>query len=67
MKQKYNGTDERVFPTLGITVKPGEEFDAPDGFTHPDCTSTGASKPAAIPTPPTKLSAASDLNSKESE
>ena len=36
MKLKYNGTDERVFPSLGITVKPGDEFDAPEGFTHPD-------------------------------
>ena len=33
MKLKYNGTDERVFPSLGITVKPGDEFDAPEGFT----------------------------------
>jgi hypothetical protein len=67
MKLKYNGTDERVFPSLGITVKPGEEFDAPDDFKHPDCTTAGAVKSAAIPTPPAKLSAASDLNSKESE
>ena len=69
MKLKYNGTDERVFPSLGITVKPGDEFDAPEGFTHPDCLAPGAVKPAA-PTPapaPTKLSAASDSNSEESE
>jgi hypothetical protein len=38
MKYKYNGTDERVFPSIGKTVKPGDEFDAPEGFTHPDCT-----------------------------
>jgi hypothetical protein len=45
MKLKYNGTDERVFPTLGITVKPGDEFDAPEGFSHPDC-SVGGAKPS---------------------
>ena len=38
MKYKYTGTDERVFPTLGITVQPGDEFDAPEDFSHPDCT-----------------------------
>jgi hypothetical protein len=38
MKYKYNGTDERVFPSIGITVKPGDEFDAPEGFDHFDCT-----------------------------
>ena len=67
MKLKYNGTDERVFPSLGITVKPGDEFDAPEGFTHPDCLAPGAAKPAAIPTPAPTKSAASDDDSKESE
>jgi hypothetical protein len=33
MKYKYNGTDERVFPGVKVTVKPGDEFDAPEGFT----------------------------------
>ncbi len=67
MKLKYNGTDERVFPSLGITVKPGDEFDAPEGFTHPDCAAPGAAKPAATPTPAPTKSAASDSDSKESE
>ncbi len=66
MKLKYNGTDERVFPSLGITLKPGDEFDAPEGFAHPDCAAPGA-KPAAIPTPAPTKSAASDNDSKESE
>jgi hypothetical protein len=56
MKVTYNGTDERVFPTLGITVKTGDEFDAPEGFEHPDY-SVG-SKPFSKPT--TTPSAASD-------
>ena len=29
MKYTYIGTDERVIPSLGLTVKPGDEFDAP--------------------------------------
>jgi hypothetical protein len=67
MKLKYKGTDERVFPSLGITVKPGDEFDAPEGFSHPDCEAAGYSKPAATPapTPTTTLSAASDPIAKE--
>ena len=35
MKFKYIGETERVFPTLKLTVKPGEEFDAPDNFAAP--------------------------------
>ena len=61
MKFKYNGKDERVFPSLGITVKPNEEFDAPDNFSAADVTSVGA-KPVikeTKPTEPTK-SAATD-------
>jgi hypothetical protein len=55
MKVTYTGTDERVFPTLGITVKPGDEFDAPEGFAHAD---VSAGKTFAKPT--TTTSAASD-------
>lgn len=67
MKLKYKGTDERVFPSLGITVKPGDEFDAPEGFSNPDCEPAGYSKPAATPTPAptTTQSAASDPIAKE--
>lgn len=32
MKYKYVGEVEKVFPTLGVVVKPGDEFDAPAGF-----------------------------------
>ena len=63
MKLTYNGTDERVFPTLGITVKPGDEFDAPEGFSHPDCTAAKTFNKVATPT----TSAASDTIVKESE
>lgn len=61
MKYKYNGTDERVIPSLGIVVKPGEEFDAPENFIAVDVvTSTGTAtiKPT---TKPTTTSVATDL------
>ena len=32
MKFKYVGETERVFPALRLTVKPGDEFNAPDNF-----------------------------------
>ena len=64
MKYKYNGTDERVFPSIGKTVKPGDEFDAPEGFKAADVIATSAPKPLVTePTEPTKtttMSAASD-------
>jgi hypothetical protein len=61
MKYKYTGTDERVFPSLGIVVKPNEEFDAPDNFSAADVTLAGAkvSTQTTKPTEPT-TSAASD-------
>lgn len=31
-KYRYTGSDERTIPGLGVVVRPGEEFDAPDGF-----------------------------------
>lgn len=44
MKYKYNGTDERVFPTLGIIVQPGDEFEAPDDLNVPNVVPAGANK-----------------------
>ena len=32
MKYTYIGSDERVIPSRGLTVKPGDEFDAPAGL-----------------------------------
>lgn len=58
MKYKYTGTDERVFPSLGVVVKPNDEFDAPDNFIAADVTPVGT-KTFAKTTEPTK-SAASD-------
>ena len=57
MKYKYTGTDERVFPTLGITVKPGEELDAPANFSALDVNSGATNKTVEAHKP----SAPSDL------
>ena len=62
MKLTYNGSDERVFPSLGLVLKQGDEFDAPEGFSHPDCTAKINKR--AMPTTP---SVASDLTKQESE
>lgn len=51
MKLTYKGTDERVIPSLGIVVKPGDEIDAPDDFANPDFVTGGAktsNKPSAV-------------------
>lgn len=42
MKYKYVGEAERVFPHLGITVQPGDEFDAPAGLDIADVVSADA-------------------------
>ena len=64
MKYKYNGTDERVFPSIGKTVKPGDEFDAPEGFVAANVTLAGVKPSVTEPTEPTEttttMSAASD-------
>jgi len=59
MKLTYKGTEERVFPALGI-VKPGDVVDAPEGFSHPDFVAGGAAKPTTTTTTTNKLSAAPD-------
>ena len=32
----YKGETERVFPSIGVTVQPGEHFEAPSDFNAPD-------------------------------
>lgn len=57
MKYTYIGTDERVIPALGLTVKPGDEFDAPAGLKiHQVIEGSNQVKETTKPT----LSAASD-------
>lgn len=59
MKLTYKGTEERVFPAFGI-VKPGDQIEAPEGFSHPDFVAGGAVKPVSTPTASHKPSAAPD-------
>jgi hypothetical protein len=47
MKLTYKGTEERVFPSLGL-VKPGDVVEASEDFAHPDFVAGGASKPSSI-------------------
>jgi hypothetical protein len=44
----YNGSDEREFPTLVLTVKPGDTFDAPDGLDVADVSLASGKKSAPV-------------------
>ena len=44
-KYTYNGSDKRVFPTIAVTVEPGDSFDAPDDFNAPDVSATAKPTP----------------------
>jgi hypothetical protein len=46
----YTGEDERVFPTLGITVNQGDKFDAPEGFSAENVSATKTTKATPAPT-----------------
>jgi hypothetical protein len=50
MKYKYIGTDERVFPSLGVVVNSGDEFNAPENFVAPDCVPSSETKSFTKPT-----------------
>ena len=47
---KYIGEDERVFPTLAITVNSGDTFDAPDDFESANVVSVSKKTPTTAPT-----------------
>ncbi len=55
MKYKYNGTDERVFPGVKVTVKPGDEFDAPEGFIAANVVPAAAKSSTVKPTEPKEI------------
>lgn len=52
----YNGSDNRVFPTLALTIMPKQEFEAPDDFEAQDVSkvATATATKKAIPTEPTE-------------
>ena len=43
---KYNGEDTREFPTIGLTVKPGDTFEASDDFVAHNVKPSKSTKPA---------------------
>jgi hypothetical protein len=47
---QYNGSGEKEFPTLGITVKNGDTFESADEIINADVTLASATK-KTIPTP----------------
>jgi hypothetical protein len=54
----YTGTEVREFPTLVLTVNPGDTFDAPDDFVSADVTPAAGKKAAPVAAP--QSSASSD-------
>jgi len=58
MKYIYNGSDEQVFPSLGLVLNKGDEFEAPDSFSHADCSPAGKGFSSKIV--PSEPSAATD-------
>ena len=49
-KFTYTGEDVRTFPTLGITVTKGDQFDAPDDFSAHNVSATKTTKATPAPT-----------------
>ena len=47
---KYIGKDERVFPSLAITVNSGDTFEAPDDFASANVTVVTKKAPTTAPT-----------------
>jgi hypothetical protein len=47
---QYNGSGEKEFPTLGITVKNGDTFDSADEIVNADVTLASSTK-KTTPTP----------------
>ena len=50
----YTGSDIRQFPTLLLTLKPGDTFEAPDNFVAVHCALTKKPTPVA-PSAPSDL------------
>ena len=50
---QFTGEYETVFPSLGVTVQPGDTFEAKDGIVAANLTLASATKKTATPTPTT--------------
>ena len=62
----YNGDEDRVFPSLGITVKKGDSFDGPEGLRARGLSLDSNAKSApAVPTAPKE--AVKEINKTENK
>jgi hypothetical protein len=50
---QYTGDQEVVFPSLGVTVKPGDTFDAEDGIVAANLTLASKKSTPVTPAPST--------------
>ena len=46
---QYNGDEVKEFPTLGLTIKPGDTFDSQDEIISADVTLASATKKTPTP------------------
>ena len=44
----YTGEGERVFPSIAVTVKKGDTFEAPDDFSAPNVSSAKKTTPTQV-------------------
>jgi hypothetical protein len=51
-KYTYAGDETLVFPTLGVVVSNGDQFDGPDGLTQQGLTIVGRGRGASAPADP---------------
>ena len=53
---QYTGDDVREFPTLGLTIKPGDTFESADEIISANVTLASAPKKTITPTTPSASS-----------
>jgi hypothetical protein len=51
----YNGEEPAIFPTIAVTVNPGDSFDAPDDFVAENVTIAKGKKASAPETAPATI------------
>jgi len=51
-KYTYNGDETLVFPTLGVVVSAGDQFDGPDGLTTSGLTIVTGGRGSSAPADP---------------
>ena len=62
---QFNGDEVKIFPTLGLTLKPGDTFDSTENIISADVTISSATPKKLTPMPVPEPSAAPDTTEGE--